>query len=732
MSLTAAASGFVVFLLSVSVVQGQNDYGVTYTSTQICAFKGSTVDINCSYRYPSRVNDRDTTVDETLWFTKVSDNEPVDLRTESEYAGRVQYHCDKNDCTLRITDLRESDSAEYKFRFIMNQPGGKFTGSPGVRLNVTDLQVKVIESSYSIRAELKCHSSCRLPDRSSYIWYRNGQTIYTETSSYSSSFFQADSHSCAVKGHEDFASLPVCVHGESCSRVIYTDRSICAFRGSSVDISCSYSSYEYITSSFWFSSDRRHQEQNPLQPEDLSEDSQYAGRVEVRKRGGRSTLRISDLRESDSAQYHFTFTTRSFEWRSSLPGTTLTVTDLQVKVIISTVNQYYTRAELKCLSSCRLPDRSSYIWYKNGQKIEPKTSSYSSFFYREDSYSCAVKGHEDFASLPVCVHGESCTRVIYTDRSICAFRGSSVDISCSYSSYESITSSFWFSSDRRHQEQNPSQPEDLRKDSQYAGRVEVLETERGRSTLRISDLRESDSAQYHFTFRTRSFEWRSSLPGTTLTVTDPNLKVLVTRPTVNQYDRRTELKCHSSCRLPVHPSFIWYKNGQKIQGEISLKYKNYFSPADSYSCALKGFEHHPAPSVCVRGESCSRVIYTDRGICASRGSSVDISCSYSSYEYITSSFWFSSDRRHQEQNPSQPEDLSEDSQYAGRVEVLETERGRSTLRISDLRESDSAQYHFTFRITNFEWRSSLPGTTLTVTGTDEHGSLIPVTTSPVL
>ena len=99
---------------------------------------------------------------------------------------------------------------------------------------------------------------------------------------------------------------------------------------------------------------------------------------------------------------------------------------------------------------------------------------------------------------------------------------------------------------------------------------------------------------------------------------------------------------------------------------------------------------------------------------------MDISCTYSSYESITSTFWFSPERSHQWQNYSQPEDLSEDSQYAGRVQFLETERGRSTLRISDLRESDSAQYHFTFKTQSFEWRSSLPGTTLTVTGTDEH------------
>ena len=99
---------------------------------------------------------------------------------------------------------------------------------------------------------------------------------------------------------------------------------------------------------------------------------------------------------------------------------------------------------------------------------------------------------------------------------------------------------------------------------------------------------------------------------------------------------------------------------------------------------------------------------------------MNISCTYYHFNDITSKFWFSPDRSPQWQIPSQAEDLSEDSQYAGRVQLLETERGRSTLRISDLRESDSAQYHFTFKTPSFEWRSSLPGTTLTVKGTDEH------------
>ncbi|XP_042246840.1 uncharacterized protein LOC121882558 [Thunnus maccoyii] len=200
-------------VLSVTVVQGQNDWGVTYTSTQVCALKGSTVDICCTYRYPSRVKGTSTVVKETFWFTQLSNNEPVDLKTDSEYAGHVQYHCDKNNCTLRITDLRESDSAQYKFRFITNQPGGRFTGSPGVTLTVTALQVQVItvtvHQSYT-EAELKCLSSCSPAGGISYVWFKNGQKVVKEeTSLYSGQFNPSDNVSCAMKAHEDYRSPSV-------------------------------------------------------------------------------------------------------------------------------------------------------------------------------------------------------------------------------------------------------------------------------------------------------------------------------------------------------------------------------------------------------------------------------------------------------------------------------------------------------------------------------------------
>ena len=92
-----------------------------------------------------------------------------------------------------------------------------------------------------------------------------------------------------------------------------------------------------------------------------------------------------------------------------------------------------------------------------------------------------------------------------------------------------------------------------------------------------------------------------------------------------------------------------------------------------------------------------------------KGSTVDISCTYVGYDYITSTFWFRSDK-------STPEDLTTDPGYAGRVEYTGTFEGPFILRITDLREEDSAEYRFTFKTYSIEWGHSFPGTTLTVTG----------------
>ncbi|XP_069024248.1 B-cell receptor CD22-like isoform X2 [Embiotoca jacksoni] len=604
MSVTAAASGFVFILLSLPVVQAYDDWRVTYTPSNICAVKGSSVTIRCSYTYPATMNGVTIVVNQKFWFTEQSD----DLTTDSLYVGRVSSDSDWTSCSLTITDLRESDSAEYKFRFITNQPDGRWTGSPGVTLSVTALHV--VPSGYN-QETLSCQSSCELNKNPSYIWYKNGQRQNRQPYIDSHNPNPQDSYSCAVNRLDHSTSPSVCLRGDSCNRVNYSNRSICAFKGSSVDISCTYNSYNNpIQSKLWFNV-----RQSRYRSIDLSEDSRYAGRVQVLEtEGGRSTLRISDLTDADSADYRFKFKTQSFEWGSDLPGTTLTVTDISV---------WSYGQKLHCITSCQ-PYVSSYVWYKNGQEVSRGSSYLEEISYDDiNSYSCALKGYEDFHSALVCGYGQNCNKVTYTNRRICAIKGSSVDISCTYNHYSSSSnfqSNFWFRTDRRHHWQNTSQPDDLIQDSHYEHRVQVHETVSRSSTLTIRDLRESDSAEYRFKFKTPTFEWRSSLPGTTLTVTA--LWVQVTRRHVYQSSTKAELKCLSSCSPAGRPSIVWIKNEERTPGKAS--YEGVFNTGDNISCAFIGHEGYRSPSV-YAPRAASAVMSPSGAIM--EGSLVNLTCS---------------------------------------------------------------------------------------------------------
>uniref|UniRef100_A0A6Q2ZPJ3 B-cell receptor CD22 n=1 Tax=Esox lucius TaxID=8010 RepID=A0A6Q2ZPJ3_ESOLU len=559
MSLRSTGSVLMAFLWSLTVVLGQDDWGVTYSTQRICVLKGSTVELSCTYKYPSGHK-----VTSIFWFTE---KDYVNVLDDPDYRGRVTYRSDeKNRHTLIITDLRETDSTKYGFGFITDQPGGKWIGQTGVALSFPGFQLEVTGGD---KKTLTCRHCPPLSNPNpTYIWYKNGQqTDESSSPQYKDpvSRNNGDSYSCSVKGHEDLHSPTVCVQGQDCSRVIYNQRRICVLKGSSVNIFCTFVANYYVTSSLWFSPKQSGRWRDKLIPEDLTTDPGYAGRVEYpdqesSRYRGPFTLRITGLREEDSAEYRFTFKTYNFEWGHSLPGTTLTVTVVQVDV---SPKEWSESKKLTCRTTCPLTGNPTYIWYKNGQQIDESSSPQ----YKDpvssnsvDSYSCSVKGHEDLHSPTVCVRGQFCNRVIYTKRRICLLKGSSVDISCTYVGNHTVTSSLWFSPKQSGRWRDKLIPEDLTTDPGYAGRVEYPDQEsrryRGPFTLRITDLREEDSAEYHFTFKTSNYEWGHSFPGTNLTVTD--LQVKLSPATVTEGQNVT-LTCITSCPLTDNPTYIWYK-----------------------------------------------------------------------------------------------------------------------------------------------------------------------------
>ncbi|KAM9490036.1 sialic acid-binding Ig-like lectin 6 isoform 3-T4 [Salvelinus alpinus] len=436
MSLRTAGSLLVVFLWSVAVVLSQNGWSVTYTTQRICALKGSSVEMSCSYTYPSWHK-----VTTTFWFTKMYAVENyVSLRVDSDYKGRVTYRSDKtNGHTLRITDLRERDSAEYQFRFITDEPGGRYSGYPGVTLSVTDLQVKVTTTWLS--TTLTCSTTCTLTGNPTYIWYRNSKIVQEDSSPMFSVYFNTeDSFYCAVNG---INSPAVSVEGHSYFHVTYTHQRICTLKGSSVDIPCSYTfpRGHSVSETKWYTKGKLDDAPQILNPG-------FGGRVEyLENMQSDSTLRITDLREEDSAEYKFRFRTDQTTWEPTFPGTTLTVTGLQVKVTPATVTEGQ-KVTLTCSTTCTLTDNPTYIWYKNGHVTTQSNSLFLNPVSSEDAgrYSCAVEGHEDFPSAEetlTVTYGPKNTSVSVSPSGE-IMEGSSVTLTCSSDANPPVDKYTWY------------------------------------------------------------------------------------------------------------------------------------------------------------------------------------------------------------------------------------------------------------------------------------------------
>ncbi|KAK0137519.1 Sialoadhesin [Merluccius polli] len=192
------------------------------------------------------------------------------------------------------------------------------------------------------------------------------------------------------------------------------------------------------------------------------------------------------------------------------------------------------------------------------------------------------------------LQGNSCNRVSYPTRTMCVLQGTSVNISCTYSHppHATLTYKYWFKW-RANQE-----PRDLQHVSEYEGRAEYPVEETGRSTLRITDLRVTDSAEYRFTFKTSQHEWKSILHGTTLTVT--GLRVEVTPVATVTEGQRVTLTCITSCPLADKPSYIWYQNNGPVTGSENPENQLVLDPvgpqhAGSYSCSVRNYPHLRSP-----------------------------------------------------------------------------------------------------------------------------------------
>ncbi|XP_031432261.1 myeloid cell surface antigen CD33 [Clupea harengus] len=152
------------------------NWGVIYPPST-CVIKGSTVSFRCTYKYPSG-----NTVAEMFWCKDSDDckTPPYVYDSNDKTIGTNEfiYIGDRtNNCTLQIRNINDTHSGEYTFRFVTH-PQEKWTGSPGMSIQVTALKLSVtrLKGNGTIKDgdsfNLTCSANCTF-NLSEISWFKD-------------------------------------------------------------------------------------------------------------------------------------------------------------------------------------------------------------------------------------------------------------------------------------------------------------------------------------------------------------------------------------------------------------------------------------------------------------------------------------------------------------------------------------------------------------------------------
>ncbi|XP_073762863.1 B-cell receptor CD22 isoform X1 [Danio rerio] len=527
---------------------GQQDWGVNYSSSSVCALKGSTVKISCTVKYPHDHQLR------SVYWTKhaVTDGETPDLCSDPDKTGRVQcVRADKDTSSITLTAVTEADKHIYYCRFTTDAEGGKWTGIPGVQLDVTDLQVEtqqtVVEGD---SVTLSCKSSCSLPEETTFIWYRNTKTINkgirtkNQLHLWSVSYYDAGDYQCAVGGNEHLISPAVYVKVQWVDglldwRVKYSPSSVCALKGSTVKISCTstYSVYGYQL----IQSVSTKPAVTGEEPPDLCTDPDKRGGIQcVREDKDTFSITLTAVTEADKHIYYCRITDTRFRW-TGIPGAHLDVTGLQVET--KQCVKEGDSVTLSCKSSCSLPEETTFIWYRNTERLTGETLNnqlHLQSVSRSDAgeYRCAARGKAgerlNSPSVYLSVEYPPKSVSVSVSGSAVIVSGDSVTLNCSSDSNPPALNFSWLKGES----------------SVGSGRI-----------FSISNISSDHSGEYKCRARNKHGEKNSDPVMLNVMYPPRNVSVFINGSAVIVSGDSVTLSCSSDSNPPA-VNFTWFKENQ--------------------------------------------------------------------------------------------------------------------------------------------------------------------------
>ncbi|XP_073341285.1 sialoadhesin-like [Pagrus major] len=199
----------------------------------VCAVKGSTVTLPCTFTPVESVGDGGTKVWIEIVKVRWCQRHPICQGiTPSVYDSnstdndpRFKYLGDKKgNCTLQITDIQKDDDDTYHFRMEANDVRGHWTGHSGVSVFVTDgVPMKISSSSgdgqvrTGERVTLFCTAHCTI-HQLKVTWFRDDHALSESGPALQlSSLTAKDSgnYTCGLKSSTGTRSLPYSLHVEA-------------------------------------------------------------------------------------------------------------------------------------------------------------------------------------------------------------------------------------------------------------------------------------------------------------------------------------------------------------------------------------------------------------------------------------------------------------------------------------------------------------------------------------